>query len=184
MAEPATPPATRLRMRRMRVVWLPVLLVFLNALLLVLGVLLLLVFAPVALVFLVLVGMVRGLVYVVTGGRYGGGRHGLEEVPEQRPAARPRLTAAQRRELALRYRPCLVLFPEDADLGPPYRTGDLASIIGADYHPRPVEILLDHARLRHGKTQWLPDLPDPSGPDVIRASLGEPGESRGSLEIP
>ncbi|MGH2588491.1 MAG: hypothetical protein ACRDJE_26515, partial [Dehalococcoidia bacterium] len=94
------------------------------------------------------------------------------------------LSPEQRRALALRYRPCLVLFPEEPELGPPYRTGELAGLVGADYHPRDVAILLDHVRLRHGRTQWLPDLPETTDPAAIRASLGEPGESRSSLEVP
>ena len=86
------------------------------------------------------------------------------------PAGRAKLGEAARRALAWRYRPCLVLFPEDDALGPPYRADELAHLAGADYHPRPVQIFLDQVRLRQGRTQWLPDLPDLTPPREIRAS--------------
>jgi hypothetical protein len=44
-----------------------------------------------------------------------------------------------------RYSPVLVLFPEDSNVGPPWRGK------WADYHPRPVEIYLDNANVRSPK---------------------------------
>jgi hypothetical protein len=51
-------------------------------------------------------------------------------------------------EIAL-YSPVLVLFPEYQAEGPPWKQRP------ADYHPRPVEIFLDHARARSPRS-WSP----------------------------
>jgi len=173
-----------MQLRRVRVVWLPLLLIVLDVLLLVGIAVLALVLVPVAVVVLIVFAILRWLVSVVSGGRWGRRRPRPEDVADVRLAGRPKLSAELRQTLASRYRPNLILFPEEPELGPPYRTGELANMIGADYHPRSVHVLLDHVRLRRGRTQWLPDLPETTDPQAIRASLGRPGEARSSLEIP
>jgi hypothetical protein len=176
--------AKHMRLRRLRVFWLPLFLVVLDALLLLVIALLAMVLVPVAVLVLMLVALVRWLVFTLSGGRWCRPRRTPGDTSNQPPAGLPHLSAAERRELALRYRPCLVLFPEDRELGPPYRTGELANVVGADYHPRDARLFLDHVRLRQGRTQWLPDMPETTDPAVIRASLGALGEERSSLEIP
>jgi hypothetical protein len=172
------------RLLRLRVVWLPLVLIVLDGILLIVALLLAVVLVPLIVLGLLVALLIRGAINVLSGGRWWTRRRTSEEVAELEPSGLPRLTHEQRRELAMRYRPCLVFFPEESELGPPYRTGELANLIGADYHPRDVAIFLDHVRLRRGHTQWLPDLPETTEPAAIRASLGEVGESRSSLEIP
>ena len=184
---PASTPRTSVRLRQLRVIWLPLLLIFLDGLLLVVCVVVALLLAPVALVTLLLVALLRILISTLTGGRLFGERR-MKDAGEPSSAAggagRTTLSAAARRNLAMRYRPCIVAFPETAELGPPYRTGEVAHLAGADYHPRAVELFLNHVRLRQGRTQWLPDLPETTPIADIRASLGRPGEHESSLEIP
>ncbi len=174
--------ASRL-LRRAQVIWLPLLLVFLNAVLVTLSLLLTLVVLPLLLVGVLLLALLRMLLTTISGGRLFARKRKPEEADDA-PAGPSALPEAERRELALRYRPCLVLFPEEPELGPPYRIGEGADIAGADYHPRAVEIFLEHVRLRQGRTQWLPDLPDTTHPAEIRASLGKAGERDSSLEVP
>ena len=61
-----------------------------------------------------------------------------------------RLTDAEREQLALQYAPLLVLFPEDRDLGRPHGGQHDGPGVRGDYHPRPVDIVLDHAHLYLG----------------------------------
>ncbi len=172
----------RVRFRKIRVVWLPLLIVVLDAVILSIAVVGLAALVVVGLPLLALLALLRSLVSTLSGGRLFRGRRAAEEA-ETLPAGPTSLSSSRRQALALRYRPCLIVFPEDPALGPPYRTGEMAHI-GADYHPRAIEIFIDHVRLRTGRTQWLPDLPDPMEPATIRAGLGAPGEQSGSLEIP
>lgn len=178
------PDPTQVRLRRLRVLWLPLLLVGLNAVVVFVATVVALLLIPLALVALVVAALLRGAIYFLSGGRLLARKRRPEDAAEVAPAGSPRLDAATRQALAARHSPCLVLFPEDAVLGPPYRTGDLAHLAGADYHPRPVELFLDHVRLREGRTQWLPDVPDLTPLADIRARLGAHGERESSLEIP
>src|SRR3954447_10637320 len=175
---------TRVRLRQVRVIWLPLLLVTLNAILVFLATMLALLLIPVALVVLLAAALLRGIVALLSGGRLLARRRRPEDAAEVEVAGRTLLGEATRQGLAWHFRPCLALFPEDPALGPPYRTGELAHAAGADYHPRPVELFLEHVRLRKGRTQWLPDLPDLTDPATIRVGLGTPGERESSLEVP
>jgi hypothetical protein len=175
---------SRVRLRQLRVIWLPLLLVTLNAILVAVATVATILLLPVALTLLLLAAAGRALIATLSGGRLLARKRRPEDAAEVEPAGRTTLPEATRRELAWRFRPCLVLFPEDPALGPPYRTGELAHAAGADYHPRAVELFLEHVRLRKGRTQWLPDLPDLTDPALIRASLGTPGERESSLEVP
>jgi len=96
------------RLLRLRVVWLPLLLVVLDAILLVIVLLLAVVLVPLIILGLLIVALARSAVYVLSGGRWGMRRREPAEAAERRPAGRPRLSPEQRRELALRYRPCTV----------------------------------------------------------------------------
>jgi hypothetical protein len=78
----------------------------------------------------------------------------------------------------------IIAFKEDEDLGPPYRRDELAAVGGADYLPRSVNLLLEHSRLRQGRFQWLPEMPDLTKPSDVRAFLGSKTEASSSLEIP
>ncbi len=60
------------------------------------------------------------------------------------------LTWEKRVELAQRYAPRLILFPEQQQLGKPKIEGG-----AGDYHPRSVELLLDHGRLFPGTRRSL-----------------------------
>lgn len=177
-------PPARVRLRRIRVLWLPLLLVAVNAVVVFVATIVALLLIPFAVVALVAAALLRWAVYFLSGGRLLARRRRPEDAAEIEPAGTALLSPDVRQALAERFRPCLVLFPEDADLGPPYRTGGIAQLAGADYHPRAVELFLEHARLREGRTQWLPDLPDVTPPADIRAGLGAPGERESSLEIP
>jgi len=185
-APPFVPPdgPGRVRLRQVRVLWLPLLLVGINAVVVFVATIVALLLIPVALVLLVIAAMLRWAIYFLSGGRLLAGKRRPEDAAEVESAGRATLGEAARRALAWRYRPCLVLFPEDPALGPPYRADELAHLAGADYHPRPVGIFLDQVRLRQGRTQWLPDVPDLTPLAEIRASLGGPGERESSLEIP
>lgn len=189
MAEPrqAPPPPTgppdRVRFQRARVRWLPLALVALNGLLVGVTLLAAVILTPFVLTALLLLASLRLVLQTISGGRWFA-RRGPGGAGDEAPANPTTLPEATRRELARRHRPCLVLFPERAEFGPPYRVGEGANLVGADYHPRAVGIFLDHARLRLGRTQWLPDMPDTTDPAEIRASLGGPGEIDSSLEIP
>jgi hypothetical protein len=182
--EPVPPvkPPGRVRFREMRVRWLPLVLVVLNGAILCITALVALVVLPFVLALLLLVALIRLLLNAISGGRWFA-RQEPGQVAEE-PANPTTLPEELRHDLAWRFQPCLMLFPESAEFGPPYRTGAGANLIGADYHPRGVEIFLDHARLRLGRTQWLPDMPETTEPAAIRASLGQPGEVDGSLETP
>jgi hypothetical protein len=182
---PFTPaPGASLRFRQARVKWLPILLIAVDAVLLMLAMLLMLVLAPLALALVLLAMVLRLLLPTITGGRWFGSDRTRGRVSAGPPVGVGSLSNAVRRELADRYRPCLILFPEDPELGPPYRADERAGDQGADYHPRAVEIFLDHARLRRGHTQWLPEFPDPTGPAAVRANLGTAWEEESSLEVP
>lgn len=61
-----------------------------------------------------------------------------------------RLTREERTELAAQYAPILVLFPEQFDLGRPHGAEPNSAQMRGDYHPRPVDIVLDHAYLYPG----------------------------------
>lgn len=172
------------RLRQLRVLWLPLLLVSLNAALVAAATLAVLLLIPIALALLLVAALLRNLLTFVSGGRWFPRRRRPEELDQSPATGRTALPDDLRERLARRYCPCLVLFPEDPELGPPYRTGELAHLAGADYHPRAVEVFLQHARLRQGRTQWLPDLPDITAVETIRASLGKVGERKSSLEIP
>ena len=170
-------------LRRIQITWLPLLLVALDILLVALSFLLVLVVLPLLFLALLLATSLRFALRTLSGGRLFARRRSSE--PHPLPMTdMAGLPEARRRELAERYRPYLVLFPEDQDLGPPYQIGEGAHLAGADYHPRAVEIFLNHVRLRQGGTQWLPDLPDTTPPEQIRAKLGTPGEWDSCLEIP
>lgn len=67
------------------------------------------------------------------------------------------LTSAQRKELAERYAPVLVIFPEREDLGRPYGPRVHARGIRGDYHPRSADLVLDRAYLFPGHPQALKD---------------------------
>ena len=174
----------QVRLRRLRVLWLPLLLIVFDALLVLLALALALVVLPLVLAALALVALLRWLLSVITFGRLPRRRRFLDAQEPLPPAGRGVLSDEERRALAVRLRPFLSLYPEDQELGPPYRGEESEQLLGADYHPRSVSIFLDHVRLRHGRTQWLPDLPDPTPLAEIRASLGRPGEEQSSLEIP
>lgn len=182
---PPLRPSTRsVLLRQAQVVWLPLLLIVLNALLLLLSLALALLLLPFVAAGLALFALLRWLISTLSRGRLLGRRRRQGEEPEQTPANPTTLSDAVRRELALQYRPCLSVWPEDEELGPPYRTGETAYLLGADYHPRSVNLFLRQIRLRHGRTQWLPDTPDHTPPAEVRGYLGSVGESQSSLEIP
>ncbi|MFQ5854188.1 MAG: hypothetical protein ACE5LU_00890 [Anaerolineae bacterium] len=61
-----------------------------------------------------------------------------------------RLSSDERRLLAHTYAPILVLFPERRDLGRPHGGRQNPRRIRGDYHPRNVDIVLDHAYLYPG----------------------------------
>ncbi|MHB8574650.1 MAG: hypothetical protein ACYDCQ_04900 [Dehalococcoidia bacterium] len=175
----------RYRWRRLRVTWAPLALVFLNGLALLFLVALTILLIPVFLLVLCLIWLLRVLVSLIPEHSWLRRRQRLPAGDGERAAAPPgTLSEAQRYELAQRYRPCLMLFPEDPEFGPPYRTGERAHAVGADYHPRDVRVFLRYARLRRGRTQWLPELPEITSITEIRDSLGKSGERESSLETP
>lgn len=173
----------KIRLRQARLFWLPLALIALDGLLVLVSILLAIVILPIAAVILLLLALLRQLVAFVTRGRVFGRRRHAEPGTEA-PAGPTSLTPGERQDLAFRYRPCLVVFPERQDLGPPYRTDELAYLVGADYHPRSVDLLLRHARFRSGRAQWLPDLPGTTSIEQVRASLGSANDRESSLEIP
>lgn len=181
------PRTARYRLRWLRVKLAPLALVFLNGLTLLALAALTLLLIPFVLVALVLLWLLRVLASFIPE-RFWLSRRGRRRRQRgngERPPALPGTVAeAKRHELAQRYRPALMLFPEDPEFGPPYRTGDRVHLVGADYHPRDVGIFLRFARLRRGRTQWLPELPDVTSVDDIRASLGRSDEAESSLETP
>lgn len=170
------------RLRRVRVIWLPILLVLLDGLLLLFLTALALLLTPFVLLATGAIWLLRLLASLAPQTRWLARQR--REVYQRPPAGTGSLSDEQRRQVALAFRPCLVIYPEAADLGPPYRVDDLVHMVGADYHPRDVRLFLNHARLRRGRTQWLPELPDLTDSEEIRASLGEPGEQQSSLESP
>ncbi|MCA9826323.1 MAG: hypothetical protein KC479_13010 [Dehalococcoidia bacterium] len=171
------------RMQRARLFWFPLALIALDGLLLLVSLLLAIVIVPILLLLFLLFIFLRWLLAVITRGRIGGRRK--KQIPDaERTARATTLNDAQRRELARRFRPCHVLFPENRELGPPYRTDEDANVVGADYHPRSVDVLLRHVRFRGGRGQWLPDMPGNSSVDDIRADLGSAQEYESSMEIP
>jgi hypothetical protein len=60
------------------------------------------------------------------------------------------LTWEERVELAQRYAPRLILFPEKKELGRPKIEGG-----AGDYHPRSLELLLERGRLYPGTLRAL-----------------------------
>ena len=176
-------PGSQARMRRLRFFWIPLALIIADAILVVLAVLLALIVLPIVLILLMLAAFGRWLIRFVTRGRVFP-RKAEATDSDAGDAAPPKLDAETRRQLAERYHPAIVAFPEDREQGPPYRTGEIGGLGGADYHPRPVEIFLEHVHLRRGRTQWLPDLPGTTDPEVLRRSLGDRHERASSLEIP
>jgi len=172
-----------MRLQRARVFWVPMALVILDGFLLLFSLLIALIVLPILLTILLLLAIGKVLLSIVTGGRLGR-RKRKAAVAEELPGGETSLPEALRQQLADQYRPALVLFPEDADLGPPYRTDETAYLLGSDYHPRAVELLLEHVRLRRGRAQWLPDLPGTTSMQDIRDHLGEVQERNSSLEIP
>jgi hypothetical protein len=177
-SEPGT-----MRLQRARVFWVPLALVALDGVLLLLSFLAALIVIPLLLIVLFLLAIARLLLSVITRGRIGG-RRGRQPGEAAIPASETTLPEAKRKELANRYRPALVIFPEDPELGPPYRTDEMAHLLGADYHPRSVNLILNHVRLRRGRAQWLPDLPGRTSAEDIRQHLGDPKERNSSFEIP
>ena len=172
-----------MRLQRARVFWVPLALVVFDAFLLLISFLLALIVLPIVLVVLFLLAMGKLLLSVVTGGRLGRRRrkHAGEAAL---PGGETTLSEEVRKRLANQYRPALVIFPEDPDLGPPYRTDDTAYLLGSDYHPRSVNLILQNVRLRRGRAQWLPDLPGRTSVSEIRQHIGDPQERNSSLEIP
>ncbi|MGH2586052.1 MAG: hypothetical protein ACRDJE_14155, partial [Dehalococcoidia bacterium] len=75
----------RERLLRLRVVWLPLLLVVLDAILLIVALLLAVVLIPLIVLGLLIAVLVRSLVYVLSGGRWGMRRRGPVDVAERRP---------------------------------------------------------------------------------------------------
>lgn len=61
-----------------------------------------------------------------------------------------RLTEGERRQLAEQYAPILILFPERRELGRPRGSSRASCEVRGDYHPRPVDVVLDHAYLYPG----------------------------------
>lgn len=167
------------RLHRARTFWVPLVLVALDGVLLLISLLIALIVLPVVLLVLLVVSLAKLVFGLLTGRRK---RRPL--APEAIPASGTTLSEDERRELAERYRPCHVLFPEAGDLGPPYRTDAMAHLIGSDYHPRSVDLILRHVRLRRGRGQWLPDLPGTTSVDHIKNYLGDTQERNSSLEIP
>ncbi|MGE3074063.1 MAG: hypothetical protein AB7N24_12475 [Dehalococcoidia bacterium] len=187
MTESSGPPeggdffSSSVRLRRARTFWVPLALVALDGLLLLLSLILAIVVLPIIFIGLMLFAFLRFLFGLVTGRRRK--KKGAAS-PEDLPGSDTTLRDEERQELAEKYRPCLVLFPEDGELGPPYRTDEMAHLIGADYHPRPVSLIFNHVRLRRGRAQWLPDLPGTTSAEDIRKYIGDAQEHRSSLEIP
>ncbi len=173
---------SRVRWQRARFFLLPLALVVFDALLLLFAFLLALIVLPIVLIVLFLLAMARLLLAFVTRGRWG--RKRKKEADAELPAGETSLPEAVRQQLADHYRPALVIFPEDDELGPPYRTDETAYLLGADYHPRSVNLILENVRLRRGRAQWLPDLPGRTSVEDIRHHLGDAKESNSSLEIP
>lgn len=105
-----------------------------------------------------------------------------------------RLTHDERRQLAERYAPVLVLFPEQQNLGYPHGGRHDAPQVRGDYHPRPVDVVLDHAYLYPG---FRGNLHHPRRlmrfnqahplirhlPDFVRRRFPEP-ESNAQAELP
>jgi hypothetical protein len=67
------------------------------------------------------------------------------------------LSTEDRRRLAQRYAPILVTFPEREELGPPNGAHPRQNEFSGDYHPRPVDIVLDWAYLYPGLRGKLQD---------------------------
>ena len=162
---------SRVRWQRARFFLLPLALVVFDALLLLFAFLVALIVLPVVLIVLFLLAMARLLLAFVTRGRFG--RKRKKAADAALPAGETSLPEAVRQQLADQYRPALVIFPEDEELGPPYRTDETAYLLGADYHPRSVNLILENVRLRRGRAQWLPDLPGRTSVEDIRHHLGD-----------
>lgn len=175
-------PTGPMRLRTARLFWLPLFMVFIDGLLLLVSLAVAVVVVPVILVVLLVLAILRLLIATVTRGKVFGKPRAQKE--EEGEAGETTLAQAQRQQLAMQFRPSLSLFPEAREFGPPYRTDETADRYGADYHPRSVNIMLRHVRLRSGRWQWLPDMPGKSSTEDIRNELGKPREEQSSLEIP
>ncbi len=175
--------AVHYRLRRLRAAWAPLVLIFLYLLVIVGLAALLVLLLPLLAIAFIFVLILRLLTRYVPGVRRLARRRYTAD-GERMPALPGVLLEAERSALAQRFRPCLMIYPENPELGPPYRTGERANLVGADYHPRDVSIFLSHARLRQGRTQWLPELPELTDISEIRENLGRPGERASSLETP
>lgn len=161
------------RLRQIRVLWLPLLLVAVNALLVIVTTIIVLLALPLILTGLLVIALLRATIVFLSGGRWlarkraprgcGGTGTGWPHHPrrDHTRGVSPALSPGARP------------LPRRPSLGPPYRADNLAHIAGADYHPRAIELFLEHVRLRQGRTQY-PDLPDLTNPALIRTSLGTP----------